>query len=48
MWSSVDEACSTVVRVAQKIAPNPGSTPVMRESYQRFRKSYPALRAAFA
>ena len=48
MWSSVDEACCTVVRVAQKIAPNPGSTPVMQESYQRFRKSYPALRAAFA
>ena len=48
VWNSVDEACGAVVRVAQTITPDRGSTAAMREAYQKFRRSYPSLRAVFA
>ena len=43
-WSTVDEACSAVVRVAQRVAPDQWSAAVMRESYEKFRRAYPMLR----
>jgi xylulokinase len=46
-WSSVDEACDRVVRVATRIAPDPAAAKTMQRSYLTYRKLYPALRAAF-
>lgn len=46
-WSTVDEACSAVVRVAQRVAPDQWSAAVMRESYEKFRRAYPMLRPIF-
>jgi xylulokinase len=46
-WSSVDQACDAVVRVAQSIPANEADQGVLQESYSRFRKLYPALRSVF-
>ena len=43
-WSSVDEACDTVVRVATRIAPNRAAAKTMKRGYRKYRKIYPALR----
>jgi xylulokinase len=43
-WKSVDEACSQVVRVAQRITPVRESAAVLQRSYAAYRKIYPALR----
>jgi xylulokinase len=47
-WSSVDEACDSVVRVASKIAANPATSKIMLTAYRTYRKIYPALRAISA
>src|SRR5438270_1406317 len=43
-WSSVEQACDAVVRVAKRIAPNQRDSATMRTAYGSFRKIYPALR----
>jgi xylulokinase len=43
-WSSVEQACDAVVRVAKRIPPNPNDCGTMRQGYQTYRKIYPALR----
>jgi xylulokinase len=43
-WSSVDQACDTVVRVATRIAPNRAAAKTMKRGYRKYRKIYPALR----
>jgi xylulokinase len=45
-WSSVDEACDKVVRVASRIAPNRAAAKTMKRGYRKYRKIYPALRRA--
>ena len=47
VWSSVDEACEAVVRVAQRIAPDPRASALMQQNYSVYRKIYPALRDLF-
>jgi xylulokinase len=44
MWSSVDEACHTAVRVAQRVAPQPEAVQQMNKSYAAYRRIYPAIR----
>lgn len=44
VWSSVDEACLSSVRVAHKIAPDPAASVVMNQQYEVFRRIYSALR----
>ena len=44
-WSSVDEACDRVVRVATRIAPNQSVSNTMQGSYRTYRKIYPALQS---
>jgi len=44
-WSSVDEACDQVVRVAGTTAPRAEAVDLMRDQYERYRRIYPALRA---
>jgi len=43
-WSSVDEACDAVVRVATRVPPDSKSSSLMQRNYQTFRHIYPALR----
>jgi xylulokinase len=44
-WKSVDEACSAVVRVAERVKPKPEAVAVMNASYAAFRKVYPATKS---
>ena len=46
-WTSVEQACDAVVRVATRIAPNREDSKVMQRGYGIYRKIYPALRQAF-
>jgi xylulokinase len=46
-WSSVDEACDRVVRVAARIAQHPLDSKTMQQGYGTYRKIYPALRQVF-
>lgn len=43
-WSSVDEACAEVVRVASEVEPDKQAAELMNSRYEKFRKLYPALR----
>ena len=43
-WSSVEQACDAIVRVAKRIAPNQKDSATMQAAYGSFRKVYPALR----
>jgi xylulokinase len=46
-WSSVDEACDSVVRVASRTAPDPAASKTMQHGYRTYRKIYPALHHLF-
>lgn len=46
-WPSVGAAAGTVVRVAERIAPDAKSAATMKKSYAAFRRVYPATRAIF-
>ena len=43
MWSSVDAACGEVVKVAQRVAPQPAVVEQMNASYAAYRRMYPAI-----
>jgi xylulokinase len=43
VWSSVDAACSKVVRVAQRVTPQPAAVERMNTSYAAYRRMYPAI-----
>jgi xylulokinase len=43
-WSSVEQACDAIVRVAKRIAPNQKDSSTMHNAYRSYRKIYPALR----
>ncbi len=43
-WRTVDAACDAVVRVANRVAPNPHTQAVLSARYDAFRALYPALR----
>jgi len=43
VWSSVDTACSEVVKVAQRVAPQPAVVERMNTSYAAYRRMYPAI-----
>ena len=46
-WSSVEQACSAVVKVAERVTPDTSAIPVMQEVYEKFRQMYPLLREIF-
>ncbi len=46
-WSSVDEACDRVVRVASRIASNQANSKTLQQNYRTYRRIYPALRQVF-
>jgi xylulokinase len=43
-FTSVDEACDAVIRVASIVAPNSCSSALLQKNYATFRRIYPALR----
>jgi xylulokinase len=43
-WSSVEQACDAIVRVAKRIPPNQTDSATMRTAYRTYRSIYPALR----
>jgi xylulokinase len=43
-WSSVDQACESVVQTAVRVRPDPTTSQVMQRGYQTYRRIYPALR----
>ena len=47
-WASVDEACDAVVKVQQRVLPDPGAVKALAIHYQKFRRLYPALKPLFA
>jgi xylulokinase len=44
-WSSVDEACESVVRVAEKITPDSERSLVLERAYAMYRRMYPAMKS---
>lgn len=46
-WKSVDEACDAVVRTAQQIQPKPGNVAKLNQTYEAYRRVYPALAKIF-
>jgi xylulokinase len=43
MWSSVDTACNEGVKVAQRVRPQPAAVERMNQSYEAYRRMYPAI-----
>jgi xylulokinase len=48
IWPSVDSACDSVVRVAQRVPPIAGNIAVVKKNYAAFRRIYPAIRSIFS
>ena len=48
VWSSVDVACKEVVKVAQRVTPQPAAVERMNESYAAYRRMYPAIASVLA
>lgn len=44
IWSTVDQACEAVVRVAARVRPDQKASSLMQRNYQTYRRIYPALR----
>jgi xylulokinase len=47
IWPSVDAACDAVVRVVDRIRPNPANSEVMERNYAAYRRIYPAMKSIF-
>jgi len=47
-WPSVDEACDAVVKVQQRVRPDPDAVKTLSIQYENFRRLYPALKPLFA
>src|SRR5580692_1528114 len=48
IWPSVDVACDSVVRVVERIRPNPANAEVMEKNYAAYRRVYPATESIFS
>ncbi len=44
LWSSVDEACAAIVRIASVVEPEPKATAKLQQHYKTYRAIYPALK----
>src|SRR5581483_11880175 len=47
-WNSVDEACDAVVKVQQRVSPEPSAVKALNAQYKDFRRLYPAVKPLFA
>jgi xylulokinase len=48
IWPSVDAACDAVVRVVDRIRPDPTNAEVMEKNYAAYRRIYPAMKSIFS
>jgi xylulokinase len=48
IWPSVDEACNSIVRVAERVGPRAEVTTAMNASYAAYRRVYPATKSILA
>jgi xylulokinase len=48
LWNSVEEASDAVVKVQQRVSPDPSATRNLRKNYENYRQLYPALKSLFA
>jgi xylulokinase len=48
MWSSVDEACASVVRVANTVQPDANAMAALNKNYAAYRRVYGATRDIYA
>jgi xylulokinase len=46
-WSSVDEACQSVVRVDESISPDREDSLALEKAYDMYRRIYPAMKSIF-
>jgi len=46
-WPSVDSASASVVRVAERVSPDPDAVAVMNTAYAKYQRVYPATRRVF-
>jgi xylulokinase len=44
VWPSVDDACAAVLRVKDRIRPQPASAAVMASGYSVYRRIYPCMK----
>lgn len=45
VWPSVDSACASVLRVRERVSPQPASATVMDANYNVYRRIYPGMKA---
>ena len=48
IWPTVDAACASVVRVVDRVRPNPENAAVMSANYAAYRRIYPAMKSIFS
>src|SRR2546429_9413138 len=46
-WPSVDSACTSVVRVAERVFPDSAAVAMMNAAYQKYQRVYPETREVF-
>ena len=46
-WNSVEEACNAVVKVQQRVKPNPKAVEALARQYNNYRDLYPAMKPLF-
>ena len=46
-WPSVDSSCASVVRVAERVSPDPDAVAMMNAAYKKYQRVYPATREVF-
>jgi xylulokinase len=47
VWPSADAACDSVIRIAQRVAPQPIDSAKLQELYKLYRRIYPSLQPVF-
>jgi xylulokinase len=48
IWPSVDAACDSLVKVRDRVSPNPTNVRVMAARYEAYRRVYPAVKSIFS
>jgi xylulokinase len=48
IWPSVDAACDSLVKVRDRVSPNPTNVRVMAGRYEAYRRVYPAVKSIFS
>jgi xylulokinase len=48
IWPTVDAACDAIVRVVERIKPNPANAEIVQTNYAAYRRIYPAMKSIFS